>query len=152
MHTLSGLRIEMNSTTYQRTTEELRKMFAVHGLPQQLVSNNSPQLISDEFANFMKANGIKRIRCSPYHPASNGVEKAMKASTDTSFSLASFLLSYHTTPDSTTNDPLQAEEIYAQGWIYCHLIVKKQSLTDKQIKKQGMINIFVHVNLQLERQ
>ena len=33
-------------------------------------------------------------------------KKAMKASTDTSFALASFLLSYRTTPHSTTNKSL----------------------------------------------
>ena len=104
--------VEMNSTTSQRTISELRKMFAAHGLPQQLVSDNGPQFISDEFATFMKSNGIKHIRCAPYHPASNGAverlvqtfKKAMKASTDTSFALASFLLSYRTTPHSTTNE------------------------------------------------
>lgn len=87
-------------------------MFAAHGLPQQLVSDNGPQFISDEFAAFMKSNGIKHIRCAPYHPASNGAverlvqtfKKAMKTNTDTSFALASFLLSYCTTPHSTTNE------------------------------------------------
>ena len=102
--------VEMNSTTSQRTIAELCKMFAAHGLPQQLVSDNGRQFISDEFATFMKSNGIKHIRCAPYHPASNGAverlvqtfKKAMKTSTDTSFALASFLLSYRT-PHSTTN-------------------------------------------------
>ena len=65
--------VEMNSTTSQRTIAELRKMFVAHGLPQQLVSDNGPQFISDEFATFMKSNGIKHIGCAPYHPASNGI-------------------------------------------------------------------------------
>ena len=63
--------VEMNSTTAQKTIVELRKMFAAHGLPQQLVYNG-PQFISEEFASFLKSNGIKHIRCAPYHPASNG--------------------------------------------------------------------------------
>ena len=104
--------IEMNSTTAQRTIAELRKMFAAHGLPQQLVSDNGPQFISDEFATFMKMNGVKHIRCAPYHPASNGAverlvqtfKKAIKAASDTNFALASFLLSYRATPHSTTNE------------------------------------------------
>ena len=94
--------VEMHSTTSQRTIAKLQKM----------LSDNGPQFISEEFATFVKFNGIKHIRCSPYHPASNGAverlvqtfKKAMKASTDTSFALASFLLSYHTTPHSTTNE------------------------------------------------
>ena len=87
-------------------------MFAAHGLPQQLVSDNGPQFISDEFATFMKMNGVKHIRCAPYHPASNGAverlvqnfKKAIKAASDTNFALASFLLSYHATPHCTTNE------------------------------------------------
>ena len=37
-------------------------MFAAHGLPQQLVSDNGPQFILDEFSTYMKSNGIKHIR------------------------------------------------------------------------------------------
>ena len=54
--------VEMNSTTSQRTIAELWKMFAAHGLPQQLVSDNGPQFILDEFSTYMKSNGIKHIR------------------------------------------------------------------------------------------
>ena len=104
--------VELSSTTAQRTIAELHKIFAAHGLPQQLVSDNGPQFISDEFATFMKSNGVKHIRCAPYHPASNGAverlvqtfKKAVKTASDTNFTLASFLLSYCTTPHSTTNE------------------------------------------------
>ena len=91
-------------------------MFAAYGLPTQLVSDNGPQFTSEEFASFMQANGIKHTRCAPYHPASNGAveclvqtfKKAMKsykdASSDTQQSLASFLLTYRSTPHNTTNE------------------------------------------------
>ena len=46
-------------------------MFARYGLPEQLVSDNGPQFTSAEFESCMKANGVKHIRTSPYHPASN---------------------------------------------------------------------------------
>jgi len=62
--------IEMHSTTAQKTITELRKLFAAYGLPEQLVSDNGPQFVSDEFATFMKMNGIKHIRCDhTIHPA-----------------------------------------------------------------------------------
>ena len=104
--------VEITSTTAQQTIAELCKIFAAHDLPQQLVSNNGPQFISDEFSTFMKTNGVKHIRCAPYQPASNGAvkrlvqtfKKAIKTASDTNFALASFLLSYCTTPHSTTNE------------------------------------------------
>ena len=52
--------------------DELRLIFANHGLPEELVSDNGPQLASSEFALFMKQNGIKHTLVPPYHPASNG--------------------------------------------------------------------------------
>lgn len=39
----------MKSTSSERTIEELRSIFSRLGLPQQLVSDNSPQLVSEEF-------------------------------------------------------------------------------------------------------
>ena len=84
------------------------------GLPEQLVSDNGPQFTSEEFTKFMRSNGIKHIRCSPYHPSSNGAverlvrtfKQAMKASHRDHLSpqqrLENFLLSYRTTPHATT--------------------------------------------------
>ena len=108
--------VEMRSTTADRTIEELRKMFSSYGLPEQIVSDNGPQFVAEEFASFVKANGIKHIKSAPYHPSTNGAverlvqtfKKSMKASAHDgrthSQRLASFLLSYRTTPHSTTNE------------------------------------------------
>ena len=59
--------IPMSTTTSNQTIAELRWLFAVHGLPQQLVSDNGPQFTSDEFATFCKMKGIKHVHCSSYH-------------------------------------------------------------------------------------
>ena len=80
--------IEMSTTTSEKTIEVLRQLFARYGLPEQLVSDNGTQFTSEEFTTFTKANGIKHIRCTPYHPSSNGLaerfvqtfKRAMKAS------------------------------------------------------------------------
>ena len=80
--------VEMITTTTADTLKALRKMFAQYGLPEQIVSDNGPQFVSAEFATFAKKNGIKHIRCAPYHPSSNGLaelfvqtfKRAMKAS------------------------------------------------------------------------
>ena len=107
--------IPMSTTTSNQTIAVLRQLFAAHGIPQQLVSDNGPQFTSEEFATFCKMNGIKHIRCSPYHPSSNGqaerfvqtFKRAMTVSDNGKQSLSqrlwSFLLRYRCTPHSTTN-------------------------------------------------
>ena len=47
-------------------------MFASHGLPEEVVSDNGPQFTSSEFSAFMEQNGIHHNRVPPCHPASNG--------------------------------------------------------------------------------
>ena len=53
--------ILMSSSTTQATIERLRRLFAVYGLPQQLVSDNGPQFTSAEFAVCLRKNGVKPI-------------------------------------------------------------------------------------------
>ena len=108
--------IEMSSTTTNKTITELLKMSTAYGLPAELVSDNGPQFTAEQFANFMQVNGIKHIKCAPFHPASNGAverlvqtfKKAMKFSKDTysnsEQAVAIFLLTYSSTPHSTTNE------------------------------------------------
>ena len=60
--------IEMTSTTAQKTIIELRQIFAAYGLPEQDVTDDRPQFVAEEFATFMKMNGIKHI--APCHPSS----------------------------------------------------------------------------------
>ena len=55
---------EMSQTTSARTIAVLRHLFASYGLPEQVVSDNGPQFVSDEFAQFLKANGVKHVRLS----------------------------------------------------------------------------------------
>ena len=107
--------VPMNSTTSTQTITVLRQVFSAYGIPRQLVSDNGPQFTSVEFATFCQVNGIKHIRTSPYHPASNGLaerfvqsfkvamKKAEKDGLPFSQRLATFLLSYRTTPHATTN-------------------------------------------------
>ena len=63
----------MSSTTTERTVGELRLIFAQHGLPEEVVSDNGPQFTYNEIAEFMSKNGIKHTLVPPYHPQSNGV-------------------------------------------------------------------------------
>ena len=63
----------MSSTTVSKTMDVLRQMFAAYCLSDQIVSDNGPQFISDDFAMFTKMNGIQHIGSAPYYPASNSL-------------------------------------------------------------------------------
>ena len=67
----------MTSITAGHTINELRLIFAQHGLPEEVVSDNGPQLVSNEFAEFMNRNGIKHTLVPPYHPQPNGAAKRL---------------------------------------------------------------------------
>ncbi|XP_033098565.1 uncharacterized protein K02A2.6-like [Anneissia japonica] len=62
----------MKITTTNKTLDILRRLFSSYGLPEEIVSDNGPQFISSDFAEFMTRNGIIHKRVAPYHPASNG--------------------------------------------------------------------------------
>ncbi len=65
-----------------------------------------------EFSEFLKQNGVKYVRCNPYHPESNGLaerfvrsfKQAASGATTKSIhhQLKNFLLRYRTTPHLTT--------------------------------------------------
>ncbi len=63
---------EMRSTTSQRTISVLQHLFSSYGLPQQVVTDNGPQFIAEEFNEYMCSIGVKHFRTAPYHPATNG--------------------------------------------------------------------------------
>lgn len=102
------------TSTSATTIGHLRRMFATHGLPKALASDNGPAFTSNEFADFLAANGIRHIRTAPYHPSSNGqAERAVQVvkqglarqSGSLEERLAKFLLSYRVTPHTTTGAP-----------------------------------------------
>ena len=100
---------ELPSMTTDCTITLLRSVFATYGLPEQVVSDNRAQFTSQEFAEFLRSNGIKHARTAPYHPSSNGAverlvqtfKQAMKAGEGNGFSLQhhlqSFLMTYRST-------------------------------------------------------
>ena len=104
--------VPMTKTT-SATITALRHIFSMHGLPEAIVSDNGPQFTSGEFSTFLAENGIRHIRSSPFHPASNGAaerlvqsfKSAMKknaTSQSIAHKVAAFLLLYRSTPHATT--------------------------------------------------
>ena len=69
----------VSSPTTQNAIHSLRKVFASHGLPEVLVSDNGPAFTSKEFQTFVQRNGFRHIKSAPYHPATNGLaERAVQ--------------------------------------------------------------------------
>ena len=102
----------MKSITSAKTIEKLRILFANHGIPQKIVSDNGPSFTSDEFKRFMQANGILHVTSAQYHPSTNGLaERAVQTMKQglrqmkegsVQEKLSRFLLKYRITPHSTT--------------------------------------------------
>ena len=101
-----------STSTSEATIELLRKSFAALGLPEVIVSDNATTFTSEEFAEFLKKNGIRHIRSPPYHPVSNGlIERAVQTfkgglkrlkSGSLNTRLCQLLLRYRITPHSST--------------------------------------------------
>jgi len=101
-----------NAATSAVTIEKLRDAFSRFGLPEMIVSDNGTCFTSEEFQQFLKANGIRHARSAPYHPATNGLaeramqtvkeglKKAVEGSLQTK--LSKFLLQYRLLPHTTT--------------------------------------------------
>uniref|UniRef100_A0A8C5Q3F0 Gypsy retrotransposon integrase-like protein 1 n=1 Tax=Leptobrachium leishanense TaxID=445787 RepID=A0A8C5Q3F0_9ANUR len=105
--------VPVSSMTTTRVIRELRRLFATHGLPDVIVSDNGAQFTAAEFQSFLNANMIRHIKSAPFHPATNGqaermvrtTKEALKRMTngDWNHRLANFLLCQHTTPTTATS-------------------------------------------------
>ena len=108
----------MTKTTTEKTISILRHFFSSLFplfLSYTVVGDNSPQFTSDQFADFLKQNGVRHTRSAPYHPATNGaaermvqvLKKGLKLASRLSVDhqLANLLLSYRSTPHSITGVP-----------------------------------------------
>ncbi|XP_056017334.1 uncharacterized protein K02A2.6-like [Ostrea edulis] len=63
---------ELKSETTTAIIEALKTVFASHGLPVILRSDNGPQFSSNTFKKFCSDHGIEHERSSPHFQSSNG--------------------------------------------------------------------------------
>ncbi|XP_033096399.1 uncharacterized protein K02A2.6-like [Anneissia japonica] len=134
----------MNSITAECTIEVLRRVFATHGIPKVLVSDNGPTYTSAQFKEFTVRNGIKHLFSAPFKPSSNGLaERAVQtvkhglakmAEGSPHTKLSRFLFKYRITPHSTTGVP-PCEALMGR-MLHSPLSMVHPSLNDRVMQKQ----------------
>jgi len=92
----------LNQPTAEEIIVHTKSIFARHGIPEVVVSDNGPQYTSDAYAKLAQKYQFQHVTSSPYLPQSNGeaeravgtVKNLLKKSNDPYLAL----LSYRTTP------------------------------------------------------
>ncbi|CAB4006959.1 Transposon Tf2-9 poly, partial [Paramuricea clavata] len=104
----------MKSTTTTAIVSRLKKIFARHGYPDELTSDNGPPFNAADFDAFLNQNGVRHRKITPYWPQANAeaerfmctLEKAARAAhiegRRWQDELDTFLLNYRSTPHCTT--------------------------------------------------
>ena len=67
----------MSSTSASCLVGVLKDIFAFHGFPRLVVSDNGPQFVSHELREYITAHHILHHRSAPYHPATNWLAEGM---------------------------------------------------------------------------
>lgn len=107
-----------NNTSADNTINKLRIAFTSLGIPELIISDNGPQLVSKKFETFLEKNGIKHITTPTFYPATNGAaensvktfKNALKAAfydaankqVETDTIICRFLINYRSTLHCTT--------------------------------------------------
>ncbi|XP_055905089.1 uncharacterized protein K02A2.6-like [Eupeodes corollae] len=107
------LEVKLVSTTSTSCAiDSLCSIFATHGLPDSIVSDNGTAFTSEVFSQFCGSNLISHILSAPFHPSTNGqAERMVRTTKDylkrnnngcVKLRLARFLPLSHTTPSTVT--------------------------------------------------
>ena len=94
--------VKLTCTTTKSVVAAMKPLFAKHGIPDVIISDNGPQYSSQEFKQFAEDYKFNHLTSSPYHPQGNGeaecavktVKKLLRDTNDHDLAL----LSYRSTP------------------------------------------------------
>lgn len=104
----------LTSTTARAISPKLDRVFATHGIPNAITTDNGPPYNSAEFADYMRQNGIKHHRTTPLwlqgnaeaesfmKPLMKAIRTAHAEGRNWRRELHKFLLNYRSTPHTTT--------------------------------------------------
>ena len=102
---------KLAATTSPDVILHLRSIFARHGIPETVVSDNGPQYASHEFVRFASEEGFIHVTSSPRYPQSNGkaerTVQTVKAILKKSVDPYGALLAYRTTSLECGYSPAQ---------------------------------------------
>ena len=62
----------LRKSTSQEVISHLKAIFARHGIPETVISDNAPQYSSAEFSKFAQEWGFSHVTISPKYPQRNG--------------------------------------------------------------------------------
>ena len=105
----------IQSTTTTAVISTFQRIFARHGYPEELTTDNGSPFNTVEFTEYLAEHGVRHRRITPYCPQANGeAERFMKTVTKAirtansegkrwQSELDMFLLNYRSTPHSTTH-------------------------------------------------
>ena len=99
--------IKLSSTTSAAVITVMKSIFARHGIPEVVRSDNGPQFSAEEFAKFANCYGFQHVTSSPRYQQSNGqvermvqtVKKMIQKSDDPYLAI----MSYRATPHPWCN-------------------------------------------------
>ena len=136
----------LKTTTSAEVIKFFKDMFAIHGVPKRLYSDNGPQYSAYSFKSFCNDWDFEHITSSPHYPQSNGIaermvgivksvlKKAKHAGTDPQMAL----LCLRSTPiDSRTPSP--AELLYGRK-IRSNLPVKSDVNLSRVLDYEQLLN------------
>ncbi|XP_060082045.1 uncharacterized protein K02A2.6-like [Ylistrum balloti] len=127
-----------------------QSLFSSYGLPEEVVSDNSPQFTSTDFEQFMKRNGVNHTLVTPYHPASNGAAERSVQILKQSLQkhvfdgneqytiqhrLSNFLLKYRSTPTTVTG--VSPAELFLQRQLRTPISLLKPDTGSRVQRKQA---------------
>ena len=142
---------QLHRTTTSAIIKAMKAVFAIHGIPQEVSSDNGPQFSCSEFMQFAKTYDFIHRTSSPYHPQGNGeAERAvqtMKRLLTSNDSLHEALLQYRSTPLANGYSPAEllfgrrirtlvpcADESLEPKWPDIH-VIRKTEMQNKQYQQ-----------------
>ena len=128
---------KLSTTTSQDVINHLKSMFARHGIPEVVRSDNGPQYSSESFAQFAQNYGFVHVTSSPKYPQSNGAaERAVRT-------VKSLLMK--------NNDPYEALMAYRttpleNGYSPAELLMGRKVRTTVPITKSNLLPCTINMS------